>query len=373
MTKKVRNLMDKLVLRETLEQAADDALDALNDKDIWYARKFKRHRKESLDKIQNMLILGIYPKKVYKSVEIQTDNKTRVITPEHFDPWNIVSHALKIVLEPISERVLIDNSSAGRKGKGQVYGALRVQKFIKKNKNFTHYGSGDIRKFYPSMPHSVVIYVLKRYIDDDLFIDCVKHVILDYESDIEPVLIEEHERKLKFCNWASNMPLGHIGEKRGITLGNSVGQMIGNLALSIVDRKMTQIEHTKGYHRHCDDITFFAESKERAIYLLTKLDIYCNELGVCLKASSFIAPLPDERKGIVGRELDFIGWKYTRDTMLVRKRTKNKSFRAFTRVKSRRRRQELIGAYYGIYKWGNCKRLWKTIIYKDKIKKGDEL
>lgn len=369
MTKKAKGLMDKLILRETLEQGAKDAINALDDKDIWYARKFKRHKEQSLDKIQNMLILGIYPKKTYKSVEIQADNKTRVITPEHFDPWNILAHAIKIVLEPICERVLIDNSTAGRKGKGQIYGALRVQKFISKYKNFSHYGSGDIRKFYPAMPHSMVLYALRRYIDDELFINCIKNVILDYESDIEPILVEEYERKLKYCTWASKTPLGHLGEARGITLGNPAGQMIENLALSIIDRKMTQVEHAKGYHRHCDDILFFAESKERATYLLTRLDIYCNELGVCLKASSFIAPLPDDNRGIVGRKLDFIGWKYTRDAMFVRKRTKNKSFRAFTRVKSRKRRQELIGAYYGIYKWGNCKRLWKTIIYKDKIQK----
>ena len=44
MTKKVRNLIDKVASREVLNQAADDALDALDDKNVWYANDFRAHR-----------------------------------------------------------------------------------------------------------------------------------------------------------------------------------------------------------------------------------------------------------------------------------------------------------------------------------------
>ena len=70
MTKKVRNLIDKVASREVLNQAADDALDALDDKNVWYANDFRAHREESLDAIQNMIILGEYPTKEYKPTEI---------------------------------------------------------------------------------------------------------------------------------------------------------------------------------------------------------------------------------------------------------------------------------------------------------------
>ena len=43
----------------------------------------------------------------------------------------------------------------------------------------------------------------------------------------------------------------YLGCKRGVTLGNPIGQMLGNLALSLVDYAMAHIEHAKGYHRHC--------------------------------------------------------------------------------------------------------------------------
>ena len=77
MTKKVRNLIDKVASREVLNQAADDALDALDDKNVWYANDFRAHREESLDAIQNMIILGEYPTKEYKPTEIDSKGKKR--------------------------------------------------------------------------------------------------------------------------------------------------------------------------------------------------------------------------------------------------------------------------------------------------------
>lgn len=361
MTIKARNLMNELVKRETLERGGDDALDALQDKNTWFAKRYVKKRTEIIDRIQNMLILGIYPSKVYKEVEIVSENKTRKICPMHFDPWNILFHAVKIVLEPIVERVLIYDSSAGRKGKGQVFGALRTQRAIRRHKRWAYYGQGDLRKYYLTIPHDVLRMILGRYIDDDLFLELIEKTMLDYTVDIEGLLEEEHERKLRYCHWADKGERKYRGCKRGVTLGNPIGQMLGNLALCLVDHAMVHIEHAKGYHRHCDDITFFSDTKEEAERLLGRLDYWCNKYGFCLKASSHVAPLCDERKGIEGRKLDFVGYVYSRDNMRVRRRTKAKAARAFRRVKSRKRRRELVGAYWGICKWGRCKHLWKTI------------
>lgn len=59
MTAKVKNLMNELVKRETLEQGGDDAYNALDDKNTWFARRYIRDKNKIIDRIQNMLILGI--------------------------------------------------------------------------------------------------------------------------------------------------------------------------------------------------------------------------------------------------------------------------------------------------------------------------
>lgn len=361
MTAKARHLMDELVKRETLERGGDDALAALQDKNTWFARRYVKKRTEIIDRIQNMLILGIYPKKAYREVEIVADNKTRRICPMHFDPWNILFHAVKIVLEPIVERVLIHDSSAGRPGKGQVFGALRTQRAIRRHKSWRYYGQGDLRKYYLTIPHPLLMETLRRYVDDALFLDMIEQTMLDYAVDIDLLLEEEHARKQMYCHWADKGARRYLGSKRGVTLGNPIGQMLGNLALSTVDHAMVHLEHAKGYHRHCDDIIFFAETMEEAQRLLSRLDYHCNQSGLCLKASSHAAPLHDGARGVKGRRLDFVGYVFSRDNMRVRRRTRGKAAKAFLRVKSRRRRRELVGSYWGIMKWGKCKHLWRQM------------
>ena len=44
MTAKVKNLMNELVKRETLEQGGDDAYNALDDKNTWFARRYIRDK-----------------------------------------------------------------------------------------------------------------------------------------------------------------------------------------------------------------------------------------------------------------------------------------------------------------------------------------
>ena len=44
---------------------------------------------------------------------------------------------------------------------------------------------------------------LRRYIDDDLFLELIEKTVLDYESDIEPLLMEEDAKKRTTCPWAS--------------------------------------------------------------------------------------------------------------------------------------------------------------------------
>ena len=132
-----------------------------------------------------------------------------------------------------------------------------------------------------------------------LWAELIDKTMLDYSVDIEHLMLEEYERKKKYCIWADKGGIKYLGCKRGVTLGNPIGQMLGNLALSLVDYAMIHIEHAKGYHRHCDDITFFAETKEEAVRLLGRLDYWCNQYGLCLKASGHVAELHNEETGVI--------------------------------------------------------------------------
>lgn len=133
--------MDALADRDVLEQAADDSLQAVGYKSItsdmilhkvkltdedeerirkmpWFVRKFILHRGEYIDELQNMIILQLAIPMPYNEVILHAIDKDREIYPTHFYPWSVLLHAIKLFIEPISEKIAIYDSSAGRKGKG---------------------------------------------------------------------------------------------------------------------------------------------------------------------------------------------------------------------------------------------------------------
>lgn len=66
-----------------------------------------------------------------------------------------------------------------------------------------------------------------------------------------------------------------------------------------------------------------------------------------------------------GREIDFLGYAFSRDNMRLRKSIKKKFAAGMIRVKSRRRKKEIEDSYRGWCMYGRCRHLWKTITGKD--------
>ena len=380
-----KNVIDKIADRANLEIGADDARAAVRkqhsvkrrkdekgkvDKDYdWrptFIKRFDENRTEYMDAIQNMVMLGEYPTKEYHPVIHHAVDKDREIYPQPFYPWSILFHTVKNVIEPIVERNLILDTSAGRIGKGQTLCEKRMRMFMRRYPEYKWFVKVDLRKFYPSLPHRVVMEALRRIIKDERFLDLIEKTMLDYHSDIIDVLREEVEKK-KACKWRSIEPLPDWFYTclRGITIGSCISQIIGNLVLSPIDHKFKEQYKCKVYHRHCDDITILARTKEEAYYYLNRMDYEMNQIGMCVKASSIIAPIEDEEDIINnGRTIDFCGYVYSRHNVRMRKRNKVRCAKALHRVKSRKRRQEILAAYYGIAKWGNCRNLWFTLTGK---------
>lgn len=366
-TKKAKHLYEAMCDIEVVSQGADDAYAALRDKSKWFAREYVKNRARIIANVHNMILCKTFPKRIYRTITIKGIEKDREIEPQPFNPWSIVTHTIKLVLEPVAERLLIYDASAGVRGKGQVFAARRIKRMIRRKPTLRYFVDTDIRKFYPSIPHAVAENTLRQYISDEDFMEVFHKVADGYDSGIEPVLIMEAERKKLYCQrWAKgNEYPAHSGEKRGVTIGDPISQIIGNIVLSPVDRAMTEGGDdgvkAKAYHRHCDDILMEAATKEDAFALLAKLNKEMNARGFVIKASAVVAPLADATIGVKGRWIDAAGYNFSRTNMRMRKATKQRMARKMVRVKSRKRMQELAGAYFGIAKWGKCRHLWDTI------------
>jgi len=66
----------------------------------------------------------------------------------------------------------------------------------------------------------------------------------------------------------------------------------------------------------------------------------------------------------VGRRIDFLGYQFSRERVLLRKSIKKK-FAKKTKIRNPERRRQVLASYWGWCKWGNCRHLWNVITKND--------
>ena len=91
-----------------------------------------------------------------------TDPKPRLISAAPYRD-RVVHHALCNVLEPIFERSFVFDSYACRRGKGTHAAVDRYTAFARKNRCVL---KCDVRKFFPSVDHAMLLERLARKIKD---------------------------------------------------------------------------------------------------------------------------------------------------------------------------------------------------------------
>ena len=142
----------------------------------------------------------------------------------------------------------------------------------------------------------------------------------------------------------------------GVSIGMRPSQGLENLLLSIfLDHVLKDKYAVRHFHRYCDDkVTAATDSKEltKAIRIIrdqteaAELDVKDN------------AQVWDWEQ----RPVDFLGYIVRHDGKVsVRKHIKQRFARRWCRIRSRRRRRELIGSFYGVAKHAHANHLFRKI------------
>lgn len=149
----------------------------------------------------------------------------------------------------------------------------------------------------------------------------------------------------------------------GLSKGLRSSQTFGNLFISPVHHKMINlaeryfishpdrgVEVRYLYYNYCDDTTIGGYDKKRLWQLR---NIYVEEmakLGLTVKPNEAVRPLTEG--------LDMVGYVHYPTHSLLRKRTKQNAARKLAKVKSRKRRQQIIGSFKGMACHADCKHLY---------------
>lgn len=234
-------------------------------------------------------------------------------------------NAIMRVVESRVYPTVIPTSAASIKGRGMHKLFRKVRSDIQRDKeNTCYYYKCDIKKFYESIDQETMKAEIRRHIKD-------------------PILLPMLDNFIELMD-------------HGLSIGLRSSQCYGNILLSALDHMLKEKYHVRYYYRYCDDIVVLHGDKRMLWKIRDKIHDKTSEIGLTIKPDEAVRPLSEG--------LDFLGFVYDGHRARVRKRTKHKFAKKMHEVKSRKRRVQLIGSFYGMAKWGDCRHLMKTILNK---------
>lgn len=275
------------------------------------ARRGKRYRPDvnaftadlesELIALEDELRSGSYCPGKYHQFYIR-EPKRRLISAAPFRD-RVVHHAICRIIEPIFEARFIYDSYACRIGKGTHRAVRRFKKFLALNRYIL---KCDIRKYFSSIDHNILIELLGRRIADkklmELIALSIDHSPPDPESK-KPV-------------WFPGDNLLGAARRRGIPIGNLTSQFFSNVYLHELDKFVKFERREKYYIRYCDDFVTLGTDKKHLHELKTKIEEFLQKLRLRLHPKkSLIFP---KRVGT-----DFLGYRiYPTHTRVRKSNTK---------------------------------------------------
>lgn len=232
-------------------------------------------------------------------------------------------HAIMQVVDRHLHRRFIRTTGSSIKGRGTHDMMQQVKAALRDNPHLSYAYQFDIRHFYDNVDHQLAK-------------DAYAHVFKD-------------KTLLKI--------LGNLIDllEHGISFGLRTSQATGNLVLSIyLDHPLKDEMAVKHYFRYCDDGLVLAESKAELWVIRDAIHEMLESIGFEIK--------PNERVFPVTEGIDFVGYKIYPDHVQLRKRIKKKFAAKIKKVKSRKRRRELVASFWGMTKHADCANLNNKLI-----------
>ena len=163
---------------------------------------FRENLEENLQKIRHQLLLHAPDIGHYRFFRIH-DPKPRSICAASF-PERVLHHAIMNICEPILDSYAICDSYACRKNKGCHKALARARHFARNN---NWYLKLDIRKYFDSIDHDVVMRLLSRRFKD-------RELLLLFEK-----LLATY----------------HVELDKGLPIGSLISQHLANFYLGLFD------------------------------------------------------------------------------------------------------------------------------------------
>ncbi len=189
----------------------------------------------------------------------------------------VIHHLICKYIDPILERLLIEDSYSCRKGKGTLYGIWRVDQFVKEcSENYTKdcfILKLDIRGYFMNIDRYILEKQLSELLSDEN-IENAYHDTLQPDWSLVRYLIKEiiFQDVKQDCiikgsssDW-EGLPLSkslfHSPSGKGLPIGNLTSQYFSNIYMHALDDYITSTLGIKYYGRYVDDFVIVHRDKE---------------------------------------------------------------------------------------------------------------
>lgn len=321
--KRIGNLYERICSIENLNLA--DAIARKGKKKQDGIQIHDRNREANIKALHYLLLNKSYRTSQYTTFKVYEPKERDVFRLPYY-PDRIAHHAVMNVLEPIFCSAFTADTYSCIKGKG-IHAALRgVKKALLDGPCTAFCLKLDIKKFYPSIDHSILKALLrKKFKDQDLL-----------------WLLDEI-----------------IDSAAGLPIGNYLSQYFANFYLTYFDHWLKEVKAVRYYFRYADDLVILHHNKKYLHTLLSEITGYLKDrLNLTVKENYQVFP-------VSARGIDFVGYRIYHTHTLLRKPIKQN----FARMLARRPNCLSIASYYGWCCHANCGHLIKTLLSNERFQR----
>lgn len=236
----------------------------------------------------------------------------------------LLHHALYRKLYPFFNKTFIADSFSCRINKGTHKAIGRFQSFaykVSRNNTKTCWIlKCDIKKFFASVNHGVLLRILNEYIPDKNILWLLNEVISSFQT--------------------------------GLPLGNLTSQLLVNIYMNEFDQFIKHKLKIKHYIRYADDFVILSDNKKYLSELIKpiqgflserlKLELHPNKVFIKTLASG----------------VDFLGWIHFTDHRVLRTSTKRRMLKRIQKNPI----PETINSYLGLMGWGNTDKIKQKLM-----------
>ncbi|MGC9610948.1 MAG: reverse transcriptase/maturase family protein [Minisyncoccia bacterium] len=331
-----KNIFEQIISPENLFSAWDVfKQDKRNRPDVL---QFEWRLEENIFQLHRDLKEKFYKHGPYAGFYI-TDPKQRHIHKATVRD-RILHHAVFSVVNPIFEPTFIPTSFSCRVGYGTHKGVEALKNITRKvsqnNTNRCFVLKCDVRKFFDSVNHEILLSIIKKRIKDNDAVWLLESIVRSYEST----------------------------PGKGIPIGNLTSQLFANVYMNELDQFVKHRLKVKHYVRYTDDFALVSENREELKNLLIPISEFLeNELALKLHPNKSILRS-------ICQGADFLGYVIFPKHRIIRTKTKHRMFRKLEKRMEEYKAGDItklnfeqsINSYLGVLSHANAHRLQEELL-----------